>query len=78
MIISENSWTYKESPENFSLKRLQRLVNYPIISKSKSKLALIFHAISKYKAILSLAVLLIFQFSLYDYNYAEYINLSLV
>ena len=76
MIISKSLWTYKELSENWSLKRAQKLVNYSSVNKSKNKLTLICHALSKYKAILSLVFLLIFQFSLYDYNYTEYINLS--
>jgi hypothetical protein len=76
MIISKSLWTYKELSENWSLKKAQKLVNYSSVNKSKNKLALICHSLSKYKAILSLAFLLIFQFSLYDYNYTEYINLS--
>jgi hypothetical protein len=76
MIISKSLWTYKELSENWSLKRVQKLINYSSVNKYKDKLALTCQALSKYKAILSLAFLLIFQFSLYDYNYTEYINLS--
>ncbi len=76
MIISKSLWTYKELSENWSLKRAQKLINYSSVNKYKNKLALTCHALNKYKAILSLAFLLIFQFSLYDYNYTEYINLS--
>ena len=76
MIISKSSWAQKELSENWSLKIFPKLVNYSSVNKSKNKLAFICRALGKYKAILVLTFLLIFQFSLYDYNYTEYINLS--
>ncbi len=77
MIISKNSWTHKEPSENWSLKRVQRTAIYVTSNKYQIKLGDIFQVLGKYKAIIALAFLLIFQFSLYDYNYTEYINLSL-
>ncbi|MEA0971553.1 hypothetical protein Megvenef_01533 [Candidatus Megaera venefica] len=77
MIISKNSWIRKEPSENWSL-RLQRISYYLVSSQYKVKLGYLFHILGKYKAIVALAFLLIFQFSLYDYNYTEYVNLILL
>ncbi len=76
MIISKDSWIYKGPSESWSL-RLQRIAYYLVCSQYKVKLGYLFRILGKYKAIVALAFLLIFQFSLYDYNYTEYINLSL-
>lgn len=77
MIISKNPWTHGESLGNWRLRRAQKTAIYTI-NQYKVKLGNILHLLDKYKAIISLGCMLIFQFSLYDYNYAEYINFSLM
>ena len=76
MIISKDSWIHKGPSENWNL-RLQ-IIAYLAGSQYKVKLGYLFRILGKYKAIVALAFLLIFQFSLYDYNYTEYVKLSLV
>lgn len=76
MILSENLWKYKKPSGNSNLKRLQRTPLYNVENWSGLIENKFFAVLSKYKAFFFMAVLLLAQFSLYDFNIDEYTNMD--
>ncbi|GAB4170294.1 MAG: hypothetical protein Tsb006_7930 [Rickettsiaceae bacterium] len=74
MVIARNIWRQKDYIGNLALKRIAHTPNdYAKNTASSFEYTnKILKLITKYKALIAMASLLIFQFALYDFSYAEY------
>jgi len=74
MIVSERHWEYK-SPVTVLLAKPKKTIQN-IVAAIKNNSYLLTSTLSTQKTIAVIAALLIFQFSLYDFNLGEYTNYS--
>jgi hypothetical protein len=72
MILSERHWEYKSLVTVLLVKPKKTIQN--IVATIKNNSCLLTSTLSAQKTIVVIAALLIFQFSLYDFNLGEYTN----
>lgn len=74
MIISKNVLMLKTHSESWSLKRVKRSPIYEVKDQYYTKIAKVFKILGRFKALFAIISLLLFQFSLYDFDCAEYFS----
>ncbi len=78
MILSETNWSYKKPMESVAIKPLKNR-KHATDAAYKSRIVrasskFLTATLCEYKAIAVVALLLVFQFSLYDFNVDEYVT----
>mgnify|MGYP001341671490 CR=1 FL=1 len=74
MIISKNILMLKTHSESWSLRRVKRSPIHYIENQYYLQIGKILKMLRKFKALIAISFLLLFQFSLYDFNYEEYFS----
>ncbi len=72
MILSKNVLMLKTHSESWSLRRVRRSPIYIIENPYYVYTAKIFRILGRFKALLAMTILLIFQFSLYEFDCEKY------
>ncbi|RUP36159.1 MAG: hypothetical protein EKK63_18175 [Acinetobacter sp.] len=74
MIISKNILMLKTHSESWSLKRVTRSPIHNIENQYYLQIGKVLKIIGRFKAMIAIIFLLLFQFSLYDFNCDEYFS----
>lgn len=72
MIISKNNLMLKTHEESWSLRRVKRTPINDIENQFYLSIAKVIKTTGRFKAMIAMFFLLLFQFSLYDFNWSEY------
>ena len=72
MIISKNVLMLKTHSESWSLRRVKRSPIHYIENQDYLQIVKVLKTLGRFKAMIAIVILLLFQFSLYDFNCTEY------